>query len=205
MDLIKIGAFITERRKAKDLTQKDLSIKLCVTDRAVSKWECGKGLPDVSLMIPLCEILEVTINELLSGETITAQEAEKRNESTIIELLQERQANKKKVWWQIAIALVGLIVLLGAILLASYHLEMGIGYRWIWFLTIGIGVAVMIVCFALTLSIALETGWFECKNCKHRFMPTKGDYIKGLQAFGIRRLKCPNCGEKTWCKPRLNK
>lgn len=205
MDINKIGVFIADRRKTKKLTQKDIADKLQVTDRAISKWECGKGLPDISLMIPLCNILEITINELLSGETITVQESQRQSERIIIDLLQERELNKKRVWWQIAIALVGLTVLLGTILLASYHLETGIGHQWIWYITMGVGAIVMVICFIVTIAIALETGSFECKNCKHRFLPTKNEYIKNIQFFGIRRLKCPNCGETTWCKPKLNK
>ena len=70
MDQIKTGKFIAERRRAKHLTQRELAEKLLVSDKTVSKWETGKGLPEVSLMMPLCEILGINVNELLSGELI---------------------------------------------------------------------------------------------------------------------------------------
>ena len=68
MDSIKIGKFIAEKRKAKNLTQLQLAERLYVTDRAVSKWECGRSLPDSSIMLELCEALGISVNELLTGE-----------------------------------------------------------------------------------------------------------------------------------------
>ena len=62
MDQIKIGKFIAQMRKEKKLTQRNLADELCISDKTISKWECGKGLPEVSLMLPLCEILEISVN-----------------------------------------------------------------------------------------------------------------------------------------------
>ena len=70
MDQIKIGKFIAECRKNKDLTQAQLAEKLNVTDRAISKWETGNAMPDSNLMLKLCSILGITVNELLCGEII---------------------------------------------------------------------------------------------------------------------------------------
>ena len=70
MDQIKIGKFISNVRKEKKLTQKQLADKLGITDRAISKWENGKSMPDLSLLKPICDVLEISINELLSGEKI---------------------------------------------------------------------------------------------------------------------------------------
>ena len=70
MDCEKIGNFIMQNRKAKKLTQKQLADKLCVTDRAISRWERGVWTPDISLLITLGEILEVSVNEILLGEKI---------------------------------------------------------------------------------------------------------------------------------------
>ena len=74
MDNLKIGAFIAEKRKEKGLTQLELADKLSVTDQAISKWERGKGLPDVSLMQPLCEALGICLSDLLNGEKVQEQE-----------------------------------------------------------------------------------------------------------------------------------
>ena len=80
MDQIKIGKFIAERRKQNGLTQMQLAEKLGITDRAVSKWETGKSLPDSSIMLELCSILDVSVNDLLCGEVITMDNYNKEME-----------------------------------------------------------------------------------------------------------------------------
>ncbi len=74
----KIGAFISERRKAKGWTQSQLAEKLGITDKAVSKWETGRSMPDLSLFMPLCTLLEITLNELFAGECISEQNLKER-------------------------------------------------------------------------------------------------------------------------------
>ena len=93
MDQIKIGAFIAALRKERNLTQKQLAEKLNISDKTVSKWECGKGLPEVSLMLPLCEELGITVNELLSGERLEKENYEGKAEENMLNLMIE---NKKK-------------------------------------------------------------------------------------------------------------
>ena len=82
MEQEKIGKFIQELRKQQNMTQKDLADKLGVTDRAVSKWENGRGMPDVSLMKPLCDSLGITVSELLSGERISQKDYREKSEFT---------------------------------------------------------------------------------------------------------------------------
>ena len=86
MNQIKIGAFIASQRRSKNLTQVALAEKLGITDRAVSKWERGKGLPDVSIMLDLCEIFGITVNELLSGERICMENSNQKNEQLLIDM-----------------------------------------------------------------------------------------------------------------------
>lgn len=201
MNNSKIGVFIAERRKDMGMTQKDLSNKLCVTDRAVSKWECGKGLPDISIMPLLCELLDISINELLDGEKIAPQEVGVKAERQIMELLRERQVNKKKLWMQIAIGIVGIFVLLGSILLASYAItELAIRI-----ITIIFGTAICVVSFIVTIAIDVDTGYYECQECHKRFVPSAKEYVAGVHTFTRRRLKCPHCGEVSMCKKRLGK
>ena len=80
MDQIKIGKFISECRKKQNLTQSELADKLGITDRAVSKWETGRAMPDSSLMLELCEILKITVNDLLSGVVVSMSEYNKKQE-----------------------------------------------------------------------------------------------------------------------------
>ena len=70
MDQIKIGKFIASMRKARSMTQRQLADELGISDKTVSKWECGNGMPEVALMLPLCDALHINVNELLSGERL---------------------------------------------------------------------------------------------------------------------------------------
>ena len=89
MDLIKIGKFISSLRKEKNITQELLAQKLYITDRAVSKWERGLSLPDADKMLDLCNILEISVNELLNGERIDMKDYEKKTEELLLELAKQ--------------------------------------------------------------------------------------------------------------------
>ncbi|MDE5596543.1 MAG: helix-turn-helix domain-containing protein, partial [Lachnospiraceae bacterium] len=87
MDQVKIGKFIANCRKEQNMTQRQLADILEISDKTISKWECGKGLPDVQFMIPLCDLLGINVNELLSGEKISADEYQKRAEENMMTLV----------------------------------------------------------------------------------------------------------------------
>ena len=95
MDQIRIGKFITESRRAKDLTQRQLADLLSISDKTVSKWECGKGLPEVSLMLPLCAALDMTVNDLLSGERISSTDYQKKAEGNMLDLIKKMRKTGK--------------------------------------------------------------------------------------------------------------
>lgn len=96
MNQTEIGKFIARRRKEKKLTQTQLAEKLNITDRAVSKWETGKSMPDSSIMLELCEILGITVNELLSGEEIDTERYEKRADENLIALKRKDENNRNR-------------------------------------------------------------------------------------------------------------
>ncbi len=91
MDQKKTGAFIARCRKEKNLTQMQLAELLGITSQAVSKWENGRGMPDVSLLQPLCDVLGISLNELFSGEHISAEEYKGKAEENISRLFKEKQ------------------------------------------------------------------------------------------------------------------
>ena len=91
MDQIKIGKFIADCRKDKNMTQRQLADILEISDKTISKWECGKGLPEVQFMIPLCELLGINVNELLSGEKNSAGEYQKKAEENMLTLVKENK------------------------------------------------------------------------------------------------------------------
>lgn len=107
-----IGVFIAACRKEKKLTQMQLAEKLNITNRAVSKWETGKSCPDVSIMLELCDILGITVNELLSGERITMENYQKKAEENLMELQSKKDKAQKSlfrvelIWFIIAFLLV---------------------------------------------------------------------------------------------------
>ena len=96
MDQIKIGKFIAEMRKEQNLTQQDLAEKLGISNKTVSKWECGNGMPDYAVMESLCDVLQININEVLSGEKLQSQEYSKKAEENMMSLIQESSKNYKR-------------------------------------------------------------------------------------------------------------
>lgn len=87
MNQIKIGTFISERRKAKGWTQSQLAEKLEITDKAISKWETGRSMPDLSLFMPLCTLLDVTLNELFAGECIAEEKWKEKADEVLMDVI----------------------------------------------------------------------------------------------------------------------
>lgn len=98
MNQKKTGEFIALMRKEHSLTQRQLAEKLGISDKTVSKWETGKGMPEVSLMLPLCEILNISANELLSGERLTGINYHEKAEENIMQLMKEQESGRKKTF-----------------------------------------------------------------------------------------------------------
>lgn len=96
MDQIKIGRFIADERKNKGYTQKELAGILEISDKTISKWETGKGFPEISLLMPLCQALDLDVNELLSGERLAGTDYRQKAEENIIKLVQENEKSKKQ-------------------------------------------------------------------------------------------------------------
>ena len=95
MDQVKIGKFIADRRKNANYTQMQLAEKLGITDRAISKWETGKSLPDSSIMLQLCSLLDITVNDLLSGEVVTMDQYNKELEKDVLKYLADSSLLKE--------------------------------------------------------------------------------------------------------------
>ena len=104
MNQEKIGKFIANLRKEKNMTQQELAKKLGVTDRAISKWENGRGLPDYSLLQDLCDTLSISINELFSGEKLSKGDYKTKAEENMSKLINDNYSEKKKINWIIAIS-----------------------------------------------------------------------------------------------------
>ena len=125
MDQEKIGKFITSKRKEKNLTQSELAEILGVTDRAVSNWENGKNMPDLSLFKPLCEILNISINELMSGEKLNDLEYNKKLEENIITTIDyiDKKNTKSNDIKNIIYLTIGIITLILSNIIFNKELE----------------------------------------------------------------------------------
>ncbi len=202
MDQIKIGKFIAECRKIQNLTQMQLSEKLGITDRAVSKWENGKAMPDSSVMIELCEILGITVNELLCGEKINMENKNQQNEKLLLDMAKEMENKNKTIWTAMwAIMIVSIIGLLATISAAAYLIPEGV---WQLVTILGACVVFLIPCF-YALKLEVSVGAYKCKNCGHEIVPTYTEALNAMHMGTTRYLKCPECGKRTWCKKVLKK
>lgn len=110
MDLVKIGKYIAFKRKEQDLTQKQLAEKLNMSDKSVSKWERGICLPDVSVYLELCKILDISINEFLAGEDIPKETIEQKAEENIIQITKDNKNKQKYLKKIIRLLIVMLVV-----------------------------------------------------------------------------------------------
>ena len=200
MDQIKIGKFIAEMRKESGLTQRALAEKLMISDKTVSKWECGNGMPEVSLMIPLCEILQISVNELLTGKRLQPSEYKRNAENNLMKLINEREYAKRSLW-------LGIVAVVST-LLAGITLFMVSGYfeLEIWQRVVLIVLGVLVIAAGITVAVVLEvnSGAFECAKCGKRFMPKMGAYLAGMHTATRRYLKCPHCGESSMCIRRFS-
>ena len=202
MDMIKIGKFIAESRKKQNLTQAELAEKLSITDRAVSKWECGKSMPDSSIMLELCEILKISVNELLTGESLEMEKYNKQVELNLIEMVKQKEASDKRLLnMEIVLGVSGTILFLAAIFCAAF-LDLQIWARIV--IIVSAFILFLLMCFFL-IRIEQVTGYYECKHCHHRYVPTYMQANMAMHFGRTRYMKCPNCGKKSWQKKVLSK
>ena len=200
MDQIKIGKFIAKMRKEESFTQRQLADLLGISDKTVSKWETGNGLPDVSLMMPLCDSLHISVNELLSGERLTDSEYRNKAEENMMDLMMERKESKKKI---ILSAVVCFLTILSGVtmIVLSGALEME---TWLRVLLILISLTVVFGGIGVAVVLDVTAGTYECPDCHTRFVPTTAAYIAGPHTITKRKLKCPDCGNISYCKKRLS-
>ena len=199
MDLIKIGKFIADKRKAKNLTQLQLAERLYVTDRAVSKWECGRSLPDSSIMLALCEELGISVNELLSGEELDMKDYNKQVEENLLNIIkQKEEADKRLLRTEIVIGLSGTIIAIALVMVGL----LGYGYStlplWVMIVMVSFGAILFFIAIGVALRIEQQAGYYECKECGHRYVPTFRQVLLAPHINRSRLMKCPHCGKKTY-------
>ena len=201
MNQEKIGNFIAEQRKKYNLTQSELAEKLGITDRAVSKWERGINLPDASLMIDLCKILNITVNELLSGEIIKKESYMEKAENNLIELKEmDERNNKRLLTLEIALMFIGITAFVPFIILAEQETNTTLKITYIVLATLILSVSII-----FSFIIEKEAGYHECAKCHHKYKPTYKQTLFSMHMGWTKYMKCPKCGKKSWSKKRLSK
>lgn len=203
MDVLKTGKFIANCRKELGLTQAALGEKLGITDRAVSKWETGKSLPDASIMLELCEILGINVNELLCGERIATENYREIAEKNLNEMISlEKEKNTKLEKAQSFIICSGLIISIFTIV-CGFLIAFDNSFVSIALMYFGGAVILVDVFYAAILEH--DSGYYECKNCGHRYVPPTKAVIFSTHVGSDRILKCPECSKKDWHKKVLTK
>lgn len=201
MDQIQIGKFIAESRKSRNLTQRQLADALSISDKTISKWECGKGLPEVSLMLPLCAALDITVNDLLSGERVSVIDYPKKAEANMMNLMKENEENRKRMALSIITGVITIIAVCALITIASF-LDLPAVVR---IILIVFSVAVAAAGITAVVMLDIKAGYFECPYCKELFIPSMDEYIKDYHTFTKRRLTCPKCGKMEMCRHHVTR
>lgn len=202
MDQIKIGKFIAACRKENQLTQMQLAERLGITDRAISKWETGKSMPDSSIMLDLCKELKITVNDLLSGEVVTMENYNKELEKNLIEMVKlKEQADKRLLALEIFIGAVVSFVLISLVSIASFAPIAD----WLRILLIILGFIPFVIGCAYALRIEQVAGYYACDKCGHKYVPTYKSVLFSAHMGRTRYMRCPVCNEKSWQKKLISK
>lgn len=197
MDLLKTGKFIADRRKQKKLTQAELANIIGISEKTVSKWECGNGFPDTSLMLPLCEALDISANELLSGKELSDEEYKTNAEKNLI-LLKSRQDKSVKhlLSLECVIGYMTTFTYFLLLLCAIFAVE-NLAWR---IAIICLSVLILLVGVIFALRVEQVAGFYECEHCHHKYIPTYHAVLFAMHIGRTRYMKCPKCGKRTWNK-----
>ena len=202
MDQIKIGKFIAEQRKKNNLTQMQLAEKLDITDRAVSKWENGKGMPDSSIMLDLCKELGISVNELLSGEVLEMKDYNEIAEQNLLEMKKEKELSDKRLLnMEIAIGIIVTIMYVVLVMVASVS-DISNNVR---AAIIVPSTAFTVIIFFVLLIIEQKAGYYECSKCHHKYIPKYSSVLWAMHMGRTRYMKCPECGKRSWQKKVISK
>lgn len=193
MDQLMIGKFIQKLRKEKNMTQKELADKLYVTENTIGNWENGRRLPDYSILKELCDILDTNVNELLSGKRIDNYKEEA--EENLIKLKQqEEKYNRIILTLEDAIKFI-VTVSYFITLYAEIQTE---GVNSYIFMTLSI--IMLFISLTIIINIEKNIGYYECGNCKHKYIPQFKSIYFSWNRGKNRYLKCPKCNKKSWNK-----
>ena len=200
MDFIKIGKFIMNERKANNLTQSKLAKMLFVSEKTISKWENGNGVPDTTILPKLCEIFDFSLNELLNGERISKDNYINKAEEKLLEFQKLKEENDKKLLSiEIIIGILSITILLSLTFIASF-LEMK---TWLRITLIVFAFIVSMIGIGFALKIEQIAGYYVCKKCSKLYIPTYNQVLFAPHINRTRFMKCPHCKKHSWHKKVL--
>lgn len=202
MDLKSIGKFISEQRKNLNLTQAKLAEMLYISEKTVSKWECGKGFPETSLILPLCKILNISANELLSGRLLQEKEYKTQAEENLIQLNDYKQKSAKfllTIMWVLGFVIIAFFI--GITCLAAYTPLQ----EWLRLLIIIPSTVLVMISSLFLLKMEQMAGYYKCSKCGYTHVPTYKSVLLASHYGTTRLLKCPHCKKTCWHKKVINK
>ena len=159
-------------------------------------------MPDSSIMLELCDILGISVNELLSGEKNGMENNNQRNEHLLLDMAKELERKNKIIWnsmW--VIMTVSMIALLAGLFITAFLIPEGV---WQLVAIIGLCIVFLIPCF-YALKLEVSVGAYKCKNCGYEIVPTYMQALNAMHRGTTRYLKCPKCNKRTWCKKIIKK
>ena len=194
MDQGKIGKFITQCRKRVNLTQIQLAEKLDVAEKTVVQWEVGKSVPQAAKIPLLCEVLNISINELFLGETVTTENENKDLERHLLEMVRQQELAEKRVRMLKLFASIAVTVVLTAVVFLCFFVQMA---DWLKCMFLFLGVVFTIFGCYVALGTEQRAGYYECKVCGHVYSPSY--LLVNSPHWGkARHMRCPRCHKRTW-------
>ncbi len=192
MDQIKTGRLIAVKRKEKGLTQADVASRLGISDRAVSKWERGLCLPDASLMLPLCSILGISVEDLLQGEVGNGD-----TDGLLVELKAKAEKADRRLldleWVIGGVSFTSFFALILTAGLIVHEVSAPVAI-----ILIVLACAIMGVGIWQALLIEWKAGWYECPLCHSRHVPSLAAMVFSPHMGRTRYLRCPKCAKRAW-------
>ena len=201
MDQVKIGKFIKQKRKENNITQGELAEKLNITDRAISKWENGNCMPDSGIIPELCKILNITINDLFSGEIVDMKKNEQKLEENLLEMVRIKEENDKSfLHMEILIGIISIIpLLISTIIVLLTPMEESLEA-----VIIVTSLIPLLIATPFALRIEQTAGYYKCKKCNNEYVPTYQSVFWAMHYGRTRYMKCPNCNKRSWQKKNIN-
>lgn len=202
MDQIQIGRFIAACRKEKGMTQAQLAEKMGVSDRAVSKWETGKNMPDCAIMLDLCSELGISVNDLFNGRRIAMENYKEIAEKTMLEMRQAKEQNDRMLLHTETLMCTISVAFMLALNLIAAYLEVP---DWLRVVLIAAGFVQLIPCIYISMKIEQKAGFYMCTQCGNRWVPDYNQVLFAPHIGRSRKMTCPGCGKRCYHKKVLTK